>query len=426
MPAGLEYRKAELASLQQDRLRELLDEIWSRNAFYAERLTRAGLNRNDIGSLTDLARLPFTTKEELIADQQANPPYGRILTYPLARYRRLHQTSGTTGRPLRWLDTAESWNRLLGCWQTMFRWLEIGEDDRLLFPFSFGPFLGFWTAFEAAGDTGCLCLAAGGMSSVARLHMLRENEATIVLCTPTYALRLAEAARAHGIALGNSVRALIVAGEPGGCIPATRRRIEEAWQARVFDHSGSTEAGPMTIECRENPAGLHLLGADYLAEVIKPDTGQTVPPGQVGELVVTTLHRLGSPLVRYRTGDLVRVDPRLCPCGRTFLRFDGGILGRTDDMIHVRGNNVYPSALEGVIRRFAEVAEYRVEVDQTGTMAALRIQIEPEAQARGASDLPERIGEAIRAEFLFRPEVTLVPPGTLPRFEMKSRRIHKK
>jgi len=412
--------------MQQERLRELLDEIWPTNAFYTAKFAQAGLTGADVGRLAELTRLPFTTKDELLADQQTNPPYGRILTYPLARYRRLHQTSGTMGQPLRWLDTADSWNRLLGCWQTMFRWLGIDENDRLLFPFSFGPFLGFWTAFEAAGDTGCLCLAGGGMSSVARLHMLRENQATVVLCTPTYALRLAEAAREHGIALGTSVRALIVAGEPGGCILATRQRIEEAWQARVFDHSGSTETGPMTIECRENSCGLHILEADYLAEVIDPATSQPAPPGQVGELVVTTLHRLGSPLVRYRTGDLVRVDPRPCPCGRTFLRFNGGILGRTDDMIHVRGNNLYPSALEGAIRRFAEVAEYRVEVDQTGTLTALRIQIEPDAQARETSDLPERIAEAIRAEFLFRPEVALVPPGTLPRFEMKSRRIHKK
>jgi phenylacetate-CoA ligase len=430
MPAGVEYlERGELAKLQEERLRKLLDEIWSANAFYAPKFAQSGVKRAEIVAAEDLARLPFTTKHELVADQQDNPPYGRILTYPLARYCRLHQTSGTRGRPLRWLDTAESWNRLLECWDTIYRWLQIGDEDRLFFAFSFGPFLGFWTAFEAAGKRDCLCLSGGGMSSIARLHMLLENRATVVLCTPTYALRLAEVARENGIALGrnSSVRALIVAGEPGGCLPATRRRIEEAWQARVFDHSGSTEAGPMTIECRDNPCGLHLLETEYLAEVIDPATGRTVLAGEAGELVVTTLHRLGSPLVRYRTGDLVRVDPGPCPCGRTFLRFQGGILGRTDDMIHVRGNNLYPSAVEDVIRRFAEVAEFRLEVDQSGTMAALRIQVEPvAAELPSAGDLPERIAETIRAELLFRPEVLLVPPGSLPRFEMKSRRIHKK
>jgi len=205
---------------------------------------------------------------------------------------------------------------------------------------------------------------------------------------------------------------------------ATRSRIEAAWGARVFDHSGMTEVGPMAIECRANPCGLHVLEEDYLAEVIDPETTQPVPAGQVGELVVTNLGRLGSPLIRYRTGDLVRVDPQPCPCGSAFLRLDGGILGRGDDMIHLRGNNVYPGALEALLRRFPEVAEFRVEVDQTAALTALRIEVEP--VNGGGADLAERVGRAIRDEFLFRAEVRLVPPGSLPRFEMKANRFVKK
>ena len=409
--------RAELVKLQQRQLRELLDEIVPRNAFYREKLV--GLKKIN---LEDLHRLPFTTKSELLADQEANPPYGRNLTYPLSRYRRLHQTSGTTGKNLRWLDTAASWERLLGTWETIFRWLDIKAGDRLFFPFSFGPFLGFWTAFEAASRLGCLCLSGGGMSSVARLHMLVENQATVVLCTPTYALRLAEVAKENGIALGNSVRALIVAGEPGGSILATRKRIEQAWHARVFDHSGSTEAGPMTIECPENPCGLHVIETDHLVEVVDPVSGEPKTAGEVGDLVVTTLGRWGSPLIRYRTGDLVRIDPQPCPCGRPFVRLQGGILGRTDDMIQVRGNNVYPAALEGVIRRF-DVAEFRICVDTSGTLAALRIEIEPAADQ--TPSLAERISHEIRNEFLFRAEVSVVPPGSLPRFDMKANRIHR-
>jgi phenylacetate-CoA ligase len=259
------------------------------------------------------------------------------------------------------------------------------------------------------------------MSSAARLRLLLDHEATVVLCTPTYALRLAEVARQEGIDLvGSPVRALIVAGEPGGSIPATRQRIEAAWGARVFDHNGLTEVGPVGIECQTNPCGLHILETDYLAEVIDPQTGQVVPPGTVGELVLTNLMRWGSPVVRYRTGDLVRVDPRPCPCGRTFVRLEGGILGRSDDMIHVRGNNLHPSALEAIIHRFPEVAEYRVQVDQSGTLAALRIEVET------VPTVAEQIARAIRDELLFRAEVTAVGPGSLPRFEMKARRIHHK
>ncbi len=424
MSAGEDFlSRSELAQLQGRRLGWLLDKILPANRFYARKLAAARLSRDDIVAPDSLGRLPFTTKAELAADQEAHPPYGTVLTYPRERYCRLHQTSGTLGRPLRWLDTAESWNGMLECWDAIFRYAGVTETDRLFFPFSFGPFLGFWTAFEAAARLGCFCLPGGGLSTLARLRFLLDNQATVVLCTPTYALRLAEVAREQGIPLDKAgVRALIVAGEPGGSIPATRQRIEQAWQARVFDHSGLTEVGPMAIECRENPGGLHILEGHYLVEIIDLDSGAEVPPGQVGELVVTNLGRAGSPLLRYRTGDLVRVDPRPCPCGRTFLRLDGGILGRTDDMIHLRGNNVYPSALENVLRRFAEVAEYRIEIDRTATLASLRIEVEP-VMSQAGQDLAERVAAAIRDDLLFRAEVTVVGPGTLPRFEMKGRRI---
>jgi phenylacetate-CoA ligase len=396
-----------------ERLGAMLAEVLPRNAFYRAKLGAAP---------TELTALPFTTKTELLADQERTPPYGTLLTYPRSRYTRLHQTSGSKGAPLRWLDTPESWAWMLGCWRTIYGVVGVTAADRLLFAFSFGPFLGFWTAFEAGQQLGCLCLAAGGMSSGARLRLLLDNQATVVLCTPTYALHLAQVARDSGIDLRQAtVGKLIVAGEPGGSIPATRARIEDAWNARVFDHHGMTEVGPMTIECPEAPGGLHVLEDDYFAEVIEPATTRPATPGQVGELVVTNLGRRGSPLVRYRTGDLVRASAKPCPCGRPWLRLDGGILGRTDDMIAVRGNNLYPSALEGVIRRFADVAEYRVVVDAGAALAELRIEIEPTADA--ANGLADRIAAAIRAELLFRAAVTLVPPGALPRFEMKANRI---
>jgi phenylacetate-CoA ligase len=411
------------------RLAELLRSILPTNRFYARKF--AGL------PLDDWTKLPFTTKDELLANQAAHPPYGELLTYPLARYTRLHQTSGTTGAPLRWLDTPESWERMLGSWRTMFDVVGVTAADRLLFAFSFGPFLGFWTAFEAASRMGCLCLATGGLSSGARLRMLLDNRATVVLCTPTYAIHLGQYAREQGANL-DAVRCLIVAGEPGGSIPATRARIEDVWQARVFDHSGMTEIGPAGIECQANPGGLHILEDDFFAEVIDPVTlrpltpapsppqgrGETCSPGPScpqeraeGELVLTNLGRLGSPLLRYRTGDLVRLDPRPCPCGRTWLRLDGGILGRTDEMIAIRGNNFYPSALENVLRRFPEVVEYRVTIDRAAPLAEMRIEIEASA------DVAAKIRDVIRDELMFRAAVERVAAGTLPRFEMKAQRI---
>ena len=402
-----------LEDFQNERLRQMLAEILPRNTFHAARFAAAALDPRDIRCAADLQRLPCLTKDDLLADQQAHSPYGSVLTYPVERYCRLHQTSGTSGRPLRWLDTPESWNCLLGCWEQIFDVTGVRAGDRLFFGFSFGPFLGFWTAFEAAARRGLWCLPGGGMSSAARLRFLLDHAATVVLCTPTYALHLAELAAQEGIDLAASpVRALIVAGEPGAGIPAVRARIEGGWGARLFDHSGMTEIGPAAIECPENPGGLHVLERDYIAEVLDPATQQPVCGGQTGELVLTNLGRWGSPLLRYRTGDLVCADAEPCPCGRPFLRLRGGILGRADDMIHLRGNNLHPSTLEGIIRRFDEVAEYRVEVDRSSALAVLRVEVEPVAGASG--DVAERVDRAIRDELLFRAEVRAVAPGSLP------------
>jgi phenylacetate-CoA ligase len=417
--------RAELQDLQSQRLAELFRRVLPHNPFYARKLAEAGIDPAAFDLAGDWTRVPFTTKAELLDDQARSPPYGSFHALPLPRYCRLHQTSGTTtGAPMRWLDTAESWNRMLDVWEALFRMAGILPEDRLFFPFSFGPFLGFWTAFESAWRRGCLCLPGGGMSSTARLRILLDNAATVVLCTPTYALRLAEVARAEGIDLAASpVRALIVAGEPGGNIPATRARIEAAWGARVFDHNGMTECGPIGIECREGPGGLHLLETECLAEVVDAK-GKSVPDGTAGELVLTTFGRPGSPLLRYRTGDLVCVDPRPCPCGRALVRLEDGIRGRVDDMIVVRGNNLHPDALQTLLHRFPEVAEYRLELDETGVLPVLRVEVEPYPAADAG--LVGRVDQAIRDALLFRAEVRAVPPGSLPRFEMKARRLVRK
>ncbi|MBO0699851.1 MAG: AMP-binding protein, partial [Zavarzinella sp.] len=331
-----------------------------------------------------------------------------------------HQTSGTSsGRPLRWLDTPGSWDWLLGCWDAIFARLDLRPGDVFYFAFSFGPFLGFWTAFEAAARAGHLVLPGGGLTSTARLQFLLEHKVTIVCCTPTYALHLAELAAQEGIDLaGSPVRMLIVAGEPGGSIPATRERIETVWGARVIDHYGMTEVGPVAVEPADRQGTLLVLEDRYVAEVLEPDGAGPVPEAAVGELVLTNLGRDGSPLIRYRTGDMVRA--RRGRAGELLL--DGGVLGRTDDMIHVRGNNLYPGAIEAVVRRFPEVAEFRLLVDRTGPLTDLTVEVEPADGVRTAG-LAEAVARAIRDDLLFRVPVSAVPCGTLPRYEMKARRV---
>lgn len=418
--------RAELEHLQAGRLAALLAAIVPQNRFWQAKFSAAEINPLEIRTPADLVRLPFTTKAEILADQVACPPYGTNLTYALSGYSRLHQTSGTTGTPLRWLDTPQSWEWILQCWEQLFKLMGLCREDRLFFPFSFGPFLGFWAGFEGANRLGNLCIAAGGMSSPARLSLLLENQASIVCCTPTYAMRLAEVAAELKIDLAaGPVRAILVAGEPGGNIPSIRHRIEAAWGARIVDHWGMTELGPLAIESPEEPGGLYVLETECLAEIIDSETGNPVPAGTDGELVITNLGRSGSPLIRYRTGDRVRARGATAQAGSPFLFLEGGILGRTDDMLTIRGNNLYPSALEGVIRQFDGVAEYRIELRTIKAMQHIRVEVEPVPGLgqESIAQLVSRIAETIKGRWHFQAEVAAVAVGSLPRFEMKGRRF---
>lgn len=411
------------------RLQDLLKEVSATNSFWKNKWNAAGVSPESIQNLSDLQKLPITTKSELVEDHMSHPPYGTNLTYPAEKYTRMHQTSGTTGSPMRWLDTKASWDWFGECWAQIYRMVGLYPEDRLFFPFSFGPFVGFWAAFEGATRLGNFCLAGGGMGSEARLQMILDNRITAVCCTPTYALRLAEVAEAENINLAASrVRALIVAGEPGGNIAATKLRIGQAWGARVFDHWGMTEIGALGIEPLENPGSLNILETECIAEIVNSDTLQPVEKGEQGELIITNLGRLGSPLIRYRTGDLVTEDTTACPSGRSLLRLKGGILGRADDMVIIRGNNVFPSSLEAILRTFDQVAEYRIEVRTIRSMQHMNIELEPietHATEDQLKQIKAEVSNAIKDRLNFHAEVTTVAPGALPRFELKGRRFFK-
>lgn len=408
-----------IASVQRGKLASMLGRILGTNRFYRRKL--GGLDAADAAD--SFSSLPFTTRAELQQDQADHPPHGTNLTEPVERYSRLHQTSGSTGAaPLCVLDTAEDWEGWKRCWGVIYRAAGVKDADRLIFPFSFGPFIGFWAAFDGAAALGNLCLPAGGMTTAARLRFLLDHGVTFVCCTPTYALRMAEAASAGGIDLaGSAVRGLIVAGEPGGSLAATRGAIERAWGARVFDHAGMTEVGPYGFECEEAPGGMHVNEIEFIAEVIDAETGAPVGDGAEGELVLTNLFRRGFPLIRYRTGDRARLTRGRCRCGRHFARLEGGLLGRADDMFFVRGNNVYPAAVEDIVRGVTGVAEFRATLRRRASMIDLRIEVEPSAGVDAAAAC-RRVTEAIQDRLNFKPTVVACEPGSLPRYEMKARR----
>ena len=416
-----------IVARQEKGLAELLDRLHGRNPFYTSKLDRAGIGKGPLRLPHDLRRLPPTTKGELVADQAAHPPWGTALTEPVSTYTRYCQTSSTTGQPLRWLDTNESWQWLVECWKAVYRAAGVGPGDRIFFPFSFGPFLGFWVAFDAGSQIGAHCIPGGGMSSPVRLGLIETLGVTVVCCTPTYALRLAEVAtreHPHGRPLRETgVRVVIVAGEPGGSIPATRERIERSWGARVIDHHGLTELGPVSFECWEAPGFLHLNEERFLCEVLDPQSLEPLPDGERGELVVTSLGRTASPVLRYRTGDMVVRRSEPCACGRTWARLEGGIVARADDMVNVRGVNVYPAAIEAIVRRFPEVVEFRSTVAASGPLRSLSVEIEADPQAPDAPGLATRVAQQLRLALGLTVPVRVAEPGTLPRFEMKARRF---
>ncbi len=409
---------------QLARVREMLAVVLEGNRFYRNKY-RGLSDARAIDSMAAFKRLPFTLKTELVRDQAENPPFGAILTFPVERYLRIHQTSGTSGNPLYWLDTAESWDWWTKCWKTVFEGTGVRPGDRIYFPFSFGPFIGFWSAWDSAHRIGALAIAGGGQATHQRLKAIVDYRATVVVCTPTYALRMAAEAANSGIDLTKEaeVRVVINAGEPGASIPATKKKIEDAWGARCYDHAGATEVGAWGFECEPQPGGVHVNEEEFLAEVIDPETGADVADGEQGELVITNLGRTCSPVIRYRTGDCVQAVHTPCPCGRPFVLLEGGVIGRVDDMFVVRGVNVFPSAIENLMRQFPEVNEYRIETYRRNELQELRLVVEPVAHRPHDDDLQHRILVKLHENLGLRPEVEVVAPGTLPHSEHKSRRF---
>lgn len=362
---------------------------------------------------------PLTTKKELEIDRSSNPPLGSNLSHSLDKYVRFSRTSGTSGQAMTWMDTEEDWKWMLGNWREIFNFAGVKTGDRCFFAFSFGPFLGFWTAYEAAVQNGCVCIPGGGQSTEARLQAILDNQVEYLFCTPTYAMRLIETAKELQVSLQNhSLKKIIVAGECGGSTAAIRQAIDQAWEGKslLYDHYGMTEVGPVAYEIPGGQGGLRILVDSYHAEVINPESYQPLNDGELGELVLTPLGRTGSPLFRYRTGDLVRAVQGVDDMGNPTFDLVGGILGRADDMLILRGVNVYPSAVDGIVRKFPEISEYQVIINKSRGMKEVVIRAECDRSVADELEL------AIHNAFSLRIAVDIVAENTLPRFEMKANR----
>ena len=401
-----------LADHQLSRLNKLLATLLPANVFYARKLANAP---HRLEHLDQLAELPLTTKEELLADDAAHH-WPVNLTWPVDQYVHYHQTSGTRGRPLSVCDTATDWQWWVDGWQYVLDAADVTSADRAMLAFSFGPFIGFWTAYDALVARGTMAIPGGGMNTLARLDLIKRTGTTALFCTPTYALHLVEVAEEHSINLAHfDVRKIIVAGEPGGSVPATRQRIEAAWNARLTDHAGASEVGPWGYSDRQQ-RGLHVLESEFIPEFLSVTTCEPASPGELSHLVLTSLGRAGMPIIRYRTGDLVKPTwPTDGP--NRFVLLEGGVLGRADDMMVIRGVNIFPSSIEQILRSFPEVVEFRLTARKRGEMDELVVEVEDRLQD------PGRIAEELQLRLGLKVEVRLAPAMSLPRFEGKAKRF---
>jgi phenylacetate-CoA ligase len=419
----------EIDALQVRKLRNLIEWAAASVPWHAKRLGDAGVSPDTIGSLDDLRRIPFMTRDEWMQGQVENPPYGHVLAAPPDTAIRYHMTSGTTGRtPIRVLDSMKDWEWIAEMWCYGLWGFGVRPADTLFVAFGYSTFIGFWGLHYAGEKLGCLVLPGGAMTTEQRVRQIVDMGATVVASTPTYALRMAQEARQLGIDLaGSAVNRLILSGEPAGSIPATKKLIEEQWGAKAGDTAGMTELGTIMIfECDHQPGGTHIIEDHYIEEVVDPTTDEPVPYGQMGERVVTSFGRGFIPVLRYRTRDfVVKVPASNCSCRRTFDIYDGGIRGRVDDMKLVRGTNVYPRAVEAIVREFPEIDEFQIHLyTEEGVRDEIEVVVEFPDESSDAEGVTARLRKALAdAHENLRFGVRQADVGTLPRFELKAKRM---
>ncbi|GAB7386406.1 AMP-binding protein [Bacillaceae bacterium] len=418
----------EISRIQEEKLRRQVDYVYRHSEFYRRKFAEANLTPQDVQTLADLRKLPFTTKEELRKSQEMAPPLGLHAAVSLDEVIRVHSSSGTTGRPT-YVGVTRRDHEI---------WTEIGmrvmsangirATSRVVFAMGLSFFVGS-AVRDAIERIGATFIPIGTGASERLIRTALDLQADIMLCTPSYALYLAEYVRKQGMNPKDlGIKVISTGGEPGGGLPQIRSRIEEEWGCKVVEAMGNADMAPVIFgECEEQE-GMHFLAPEYIyCELIEPETGQPLEwkDGAEGELVYTALERECVPLLRFRTRDLIRVATSPCKCGRTSFRIR--CIGRTDDMLIIRGVNVFPSAIRDVINEFRPqtTGELQILLHQPPPLAQPPLPILVECRdgmsEKERKELKEKLEEALRQKLIFTADVQIVPAGTLPRYEMKAK-----
>jgi phenylacetate-CoA ligase len=418
-----------LEKLQLKKFRRIAQWAYDHSKFHKALYDGAGLNPEDIRSMEDVNRVPKVEKSMMRTIQRKDPfPYGDALCVPLDEVTEFRQTSGTTGNPIYQPDTWRDWEWWSECWSTLLWAQGYRPHDRVFIPFGYNIFVAFWAGHYACEKIGCETVPGGVLDTKARILKIEELKPTAMMATPTYVLGMADTARDKmGIdptALG--IKRITCAGEPGALIPATKKRMEEAWNAKVFDHAGATEIGAWGFECEAQPGALHINEAMFLTQVEDIETGQLITePGRRGKLVITALDRIAQPCVRFDSKDIVEFSDRQCECGRTYRLVKGGVIGRADDITKVKGVLLAPSAIEDVVRSIQGFSdEYEVVVEKKGDVDHISLKVElTEEAAPMAAELKAKLQTELRLKTNLGYEILVHPYGTLPRYEVKAKRF---
>lgn len=418
-----------LQKLQLVKFKEIFQWAYDHSKFYRKLYSAAGIEPGDIKTFEDIRKVPKLEKSMFREAQGKDPyPYGDMLCVPLENVAVYRQTSGTTGQPVYQADTWLDWESGVEAYCYALYAQGYRNTDRLFLPFGYNVFIAFWTYHYAGEKLGCEVIPGGVLNTEARILKMQELRATAIGATPTYALALADTARRKlniDPARDLCVRKMTVAGEPGGSIPATRRRLEEAWGARVYDQVGSTEAGHWGWECT-NQSGIHVNEAFFLLEIEDLETGEPInKPGKKGKMVVTNLHRMAQPCIRFDSKDVIQWSSHRCECGRTFRLLEGGVIGRTDDITKVKGVLFAPTACEEIIRSFPELgSEYQIIVTRPGNEdeITLKLEINPGCESKVES-IKDKLLTQLRLKTNISYNLELHDFGSLPRAEGKAKRF---
>jgi phenylacetate-CoA ligase len=419
--------REKLKELQFKKFKQILAWAYARSKFHKALYDKAGLTPDDIRSFDDIKKIPKVEKSMMREIQNKDPfPYGDALCVPLEEVSVFRQTSGTTGQPVYQPDTWQDWEWWSECWSFILWAQGYRPSDRVFLPFGYNIFVAFWAGHYAAEKLGCEVVPGGVLDTQSRILKIMELKATAMMATPTYVLNMADVAKNKmGIdPAALSINKITCAGEPGAGIPSTKRRMEEAWGAKVFDHSGATEIGAWSYECRKQPCGMHVNEAMFLVEIEDLETGEIIEePGRKGKMVITALDRIAQPCIRFDSKDIIQWDSESCSCGRSFRLIRGGVLGRADDITKVKGVLISPAAIEEVVRSIDGLGdEFEVVVDKQGDVDRIKLKVELLPETTQLS-VENRLKDQLRLKTNLGYQIEYYDYGSLPRYEAKAKRF---